>query len=114
MADLQQGGHRLVEHCFAKLGAQCIEIDTFIQTEAEEESLFEGFVASDKSDLGLFVRRRGLEHPERSLFGGVSQIIVEVAGVGEPHGFVVRWQHRVSIEAEADIWLAAPVFEIVA
>ncbi len=51
-ADFEEGGHRGVEKRFSELGAELVQMDALVQSQAEKQRLLEGLFASDDVCVG--------------------------------------------------------------
>ncbi len=52
IANLEQRGHRIVEHGIAKLISQTAQVNALVQTQPKEERLLKGLVAPNDIELG--------------------------------------------------------------
>src|SRR5216683_7595916 len=89
-----------------------LEVNALIQTQAKEERLFEGLVASNDVELGSGGVRGRIEQAEWSWSG--AEVFVQIVGVGKPHGAIIGRQHRVSVQTETHVRLTLPILEVVA
>src|SRR5579863_2306974 len=80
----------------AEVAGALIEIQAAIQAQTEKESLFERGVAVDA--VGL--RRRS------------SDVVFQRVGGGESGGGISAHEHRMRVDAEAEIGLTSPILEV--
>ena len=79
VAYLYQRRHRLLQQAVTKLSPQLVEIDPFIQTQAEEERLLKGFAVPDNIHFGMRRVFFRVKYPKRVCFGCLPEISIKIA-----------------------------------